>query len=41
MSELIVVVSLGFVLLAIGAWSEAQRHGAECERCLKGERHER
>lgn len=41
MPEFIVVISVGFVLLAIGAWSEAQRHGAECDRCLKGESHER
>lgn len=42
MSELIVVISLGCALLAAGAWWEAQRHGAECDRCLKGgEGHER
>lgn len=37
----LVVISLGFALLSIAAWREAQRHGAECDKCLKGEGHER
>ena len=41
LEPVIIILGLGFALVSAGALGIAWKHGAECEQCMKGERHER